>query len=484
MNYLVTIGLEVHCQLKTNSKMFCACPAEYGADPNTHTCPVCLGMPGAMPVLNRAAIEGTVLAGLMLGCSTPPISKWDRKNYFYPDMPKNYQLTQLDLPLCLDGAVPLYDHCYPKDMQKEISEPGKSIALTRIHLEEDVAKSTHFDNNSTIDFNRAGTPLMEIVSEPDIKTAEEAVAYINSLKQILIYGGLSDADMEKGQMRCDVNISVRPETQEEFGAKIELKNLNSTNAIRKAIHHEIKRQTDALKEGKELKQSTRRWNDELGITTEMRSKEDAHDYRYFPEPDLLPIQTGSIIEKMRPLVPELPHQKAGRFVDEFKVSEYDASVLSSDKPLADYFETAAKKSGAPKKVANWVINNLLGTLNEAGQSIGDCPIIAEKIASLVDLVESGQISNNQAKEVFTALYESPDEDPAAIAKAKGFEPADSSEIEGFLDEAIAANPDKIAEIKAGNDKLINWLTGQVMKESKGKANPKSVGELIRAKLEL
>ena len=484
MNYLVTIGLEVHCQLKTNSKMFCACPAEYGADPNTHTCPVCLGMPGAMPVLNRAAIEGTVLAGLMLGCSTPPISKWDRKNYFYPDMPKNYQLTQLDLPLCLDGAVPLYDHCYPKDMQKDIPEPGKSIALTRIHLEEDVAKSTHFESNSTIDFNRAGTPLMEIVSEPDIKTAEEAVAYLNSLRQILVYGGLSDADMEKGQMRCDVNISVRPEGQKEFGAKIELKNLNSTNAIRKSIHHEIERQTEAVKNGETLIQSTRRWDDDLGITTEMRSKEDADDYRYFPEPDLLPIQTGSIIEKMRPLVPELPHQKTERFVSEFKVSDYDASVLSSDKPLADYFETAAKKSCAPKKVANWVINNLLGTLNDAGTSIADCPVAPEKIADLVDLVESGQISSNQAKEVFTHLYENPSEEPADIAKAKGFEPADSGEIEGFLDEAIAANPEKIAEIKAGNDKLINWLTGQVMKSSKGKANPKSVGELIRAKLEL
>ena len=482
--YLVTIGLEVHCQLNTNSKMFCACPAEYGAEPNTHTCPVCLGMPGAMPVLNKAAIEGTVLAGLMLGCSTPPISKWDRKNYFYPDMPKNYQLTQLDLPLCLDGAVPLYDHCYPKDMQKEIPEPGKSIALTRIHLEEDVAKSTHFETNSTIDFNRAGTPLMEIVSEPDIKTAEEAVAYINSLKQILVYGGLSDADMEKGQMRCDVNISVRPESQKEFGAKIELKNLNSTNAIRKSIHHEIERQTEALENGETLIQSTRRWDDDLGVTAEMRTKEDADDYRYFPEPDLLPIQTGSIIEKMRAQVPELPHQKSARFVEEFKVSDYDASVLSSDKPLADYFETAAKKSSAPKKVANWVINNLLGTLNESGQTITDCPIAPEKIATLVDLVESGQISSTQAKEVFTALTETPEKDPANIAKEKGFEPADSSEIEGFLDQAIAANPEKVAEIKAGNDKLINWLTGQVMKASKGKANPKTVGELIQKKLEL
>ena len=267
-DYIATIGLEVHCQLKTKSKMFCACPAEYGADPNTLTCPVCLGLPGALPVLNKAAIEMTVLAGMLLGCSTPPVSKWDRKNYFYPDMPKDYQITQFDLPLCIGGGVPLYDFAYPKDAQKDIANPGKVVKLTRIHLEEDVAKSTHHENSSTIDFNRAGTPLMEIVSDPDIESAEETVAYLNSLRQILIYGDLSDADMEKGQMRCDVNISIRPKGTEELGAKIELKNLNSVSAVRRAIHYEIPRQVRELDAGRPLSQATWRWDDDLGETPE------------------------------------------------------------------------------------------------------------------------------------------------------------------------------------------------------------------------
>ena len=483
-NYIATIGLEVHAQLKTDSKMFCGCPARYGEDPNTLTCPVCLGLPGAMPVLNKGAIERTILAGLMLGCETPPDSKWDRKNYFYPDMPKNYQLSQYDLPLCLGGGVPLYDHCYPKDAQKDIANPGKVVKLTRIHLEEDVAKSTHHANHSTIDFNRAGTPLMEIVSDPDIDSPEEAAAYLSSLRQILNYGDLSDADMEKGQMRCDVNVSVRPEGTDELGAKVELKNLNSVSAVRRSLHYEIDRQIEELTNGGEIIQSTRRWDDDAGITTLMRSKEDAHDYRYFPEPDLLPIRTEAIVEAMRQHVPELPHEKAKRFVEGFAVSDYDASVLSSDKELAVYFEKAVAGSKAPKKIANWVINNVLGALNDQGLEITDCPVAPAKLAQLVQMVEDGKLANNQAKEVFEALFESPGEDPESIAKKKGFEPADAGEIEGFLDEAIAANPEKVAEIKAGNDKLVNWLTGQVMKASKGKANPKAVGELIRAKLEL
>ena len=477
-----TIGLEVHVQLKTASKMFCACPAEYGAVPNSHTCPTCLGLPGALPVLNRGAIEKTVLAGMLLGCKTPPVSKWDRKNYFYPDMPKNYQLSQFDLPLCMGGGVPLYDHCYPKDAQKSIAKPGKIVGLTRIHLEEDVAKSTHAGTSTTIDFNRAGTPLMEIVSEPEIDSPEEVFAYLNSLRQILIYGDLSDADMEKGQMRCDVNVSVRPEGEEKLGTKIELKNMNSASAVRRALHYEIDRQVKVLESGGELVQSTRRWDDDLGETSQMRVKESDHDYRYFPDPDLLPVRTAEIIEKVRSQIPELPHQKAERFVSEFGVSEYDASVLSSDKGLAEYFEAAAKGSPAPKKVANWVINNVLALLNERGLGIADCPVSSAKLGALVGLIEAGQVSGNQAKEVFTALVEAPEKEPAAIAKELGFEPADDSEIEGIVDEVIAANPEKVAEIKAGNDKLINWLTGQVMKASKGKANPKAVGDLLRGKL--
>jgi aspartyl-tRNA(Asn)/glutamyl-tRNA(Gln) amidotransferase subunit B len=483
-DYIATIGLEVHAQLNTASKMFCACPAQYGEPPNTLTCPVCLGLPGALPVLNRAAIEKTILAGLMLGCETPPVSKWDRKNYFYPDMPKNYQISQFDLPLCIGGGVPLYELAYPKDAQKTIANPGKVVKLTRIHLEEDVAKSTHHENSSTIDFNRAGTPLMEIVSDPDIDSPEEAVAYLNSLRQILVYGELSDADMEKGQMRCDVNVSVRKKGTTELGSKIELKNLNSISAVRRSLAYEIERQIEACENGEALIQSTRRWDDDLGETSLMRTKEDAQDYRYFPDPDLLPVRTEALVEAMRALVPELPHQKCARFVQDYEVSDYDASVLSSDRALAAWFEEAATGSKAPKKVANWVINNLLAVLNEQGIAIDQCPVAPAKLRVLVDMVEAATVSNNQAKEIFDALFTEPDQDPAAIAKAKGFEPADSGEIEAIVEAAIAANPEKVAEIQAGNDKLVNWLTGQVMKESKGKANAKIVGELLRGKLGL
>ena len=308
-DYILTIGLEVHCQIKTNSKMFCSCRTGFGDEPNTNVCPTCMGLPGALPVLNKKAIEQTVLTGLLLDCRTPEISKWDRKNYFYPDMPKNYQLTQFDLPLCIGGEVPLYHHNYPKDTQQNIPNPGKAVKLTRIHLEEDVAKSTHLANSSIIDYNRAGTPLMEIVTDPDIDNAEEAFAYQKSLQQILIYGGISDADMEKGQMRCDVNVSLRPVGTEELGAKVELKNLNSISAVRRSLHYEVARQTRELDQGIAQEQSTRRWDDDLGETQMMRSKEDAHDYRYFPDPDLLPVRSGLIVDRMRPHVPELPHQK-------------------------------------------------------------------------------------------------------------------------------------------------------------------------------
>ena len=482
MPYLVTIGLEVHCQLKTNTKMFCACRTSFGDTPNTHTCPVCLGLPGALPVLNREAIEKTLLTGLMLDCGSPEISKWDRKNYFYPDMPKNYQTTQMDLPLCIGGGVPLYDHCYPTDARKSIVNADKKVRLNRIHLEEDVAKSTHLGNSSLIDFNRAGTPLMEIVTEADLESGEEAFAYVRSLQMILQQGGVSDADMEKGQLRCDVNISLRRKPEEPLGQKVELKNLNSISAIRRAIHFEIQRQTEDMDRNVPQIQSTRRWDDDRGETQMMRTKEDAHDYRYFSCPDLLPIETAPLLARVRPLVPELPHQLAARFEHDLGVTAYDASVLSSDKHLAAYFEAVTDATIPGKKVANFIINNLLGMLNERALGIDDCPVVPEKLRALLLFVENGTLAASQAKEVFTVLFDSPAQDPAAIADSLGFKPAAAGELEGLCDSVIANNPTEATAVKAGNEKLLNFLTGQVMKAAATKPNPKQVTELLRAKL--
>lgn len=433
-------------------------------------------------MLNQRAIEMTIKAGLMLGCKTPPVVKWDRKNYFYPDMPKNYQITQTDLPLCLGGGVPLYDAAYPKDVQKSIKNPGKVVGLTRIHLEEDVAKSTHLASNSIIDFNRAGTPLMEIVGEPELESAEETVAYLNSLRQILVYAGVSDADMEKGQMRCDVNISLRPEGQEKLGAKVELKNLNSVSAVRRAIHFEIDRQTAELSAGIPQIQSTRRWDDERGETSIMRTKEDAHDYRYLPDPDLVPLHTETMVSEISKTLPELPHEKRARFVSQYDVSEYDANVLASDLELAAWFELAAAGSAKPKSIANWVINDLLGNLNASGQALADSLVKPVHIKTLVGMVEGNQISNNQAKEVFAEMAANGGE-PGEIAKAKGFEQtSDTGLIDGLIEQVIAANEKLVSEIKAGNAKGINALKGQVIKLSGGKANPRLVGELLDKRL--
>jgi aspartyl-tRNA(Asn)/glutamyl-tRNA(Gln) amidotransferase subunit B len=462
--------------------MFCASPVEFGSEPNTHTCPVCLGLPGALPVMNQEALRMTVLTGLMLGCDIAPVSKFDRKNYFYPDMPKNYQISQYDMPLCTNGSVPLHDLAYPKDAQKHIVAHDKEVRLVRIHLEEDVAKSFHFENSTGIDFNRAGTPLMEIVTQPEINSPEEAFAFLSALKQILIYGAVSDADMEKGQLRCDCNVSVRPQDQPELGAKIELKNLNSISGVRRALVCEIRRQTTILERGEHLEQETRGWDDAAGETFLMRSKEFAHDYRYFPDPDLAPVKTDPLVAEVRERVPELPKAKRARFVEEYHVSPYDAAVLANDIELARYFEAGAKGAKKPKNIANWILNDLQNALSAAGKEINECPIPPEALDEFVNLIDSGKISGKQGKEVFAEMFAT-GKSSAAIVKEKGVEQlSDITAIGKLCDDVIGANPKPVADFRAGNIASLNFLKGQVIKLSKGKANPQLVGKILEKKL--
>ena len=482
MKYIPAIGLEVHVQLKTRSKMFCGCPVEFGAEPNTHTCPTCLGLPGALPSMNHEALRMTVLTGLMLDCDIAPICKFDRKSYFYPDMPKNYQISQYDIPLCSNGRVPLHALAYPKDAQKNIATPDKEVNLVRIHLEEDVAKSFHFESSTGIDFNRAGTPLMEIVTQPEINSPEQAFAFLTALKQILIYGDVSDADMEKGQLRCDCNISLRPESQAELGAKIEIKNMNSISGVRRALAFEVNRQTELLDRGEKLQQETRRWDDATGQTFLMRTKEMAHDYRYFPDPDLLPVKSELLLEDVRSRVPELPKAKRARFIEQYRVSDYDAGVLANDLPLAHYFELAAKGARKPKNVANWILNDLQSALRSSSRTIGDCPISPEALDELVNLIDWGKISGKQGKEVFAEMFAS-GKSASATVQEKGIEQlGDSGAIEALCDEVIAANPKPAADFRAGNAASLNFLKGQVMKISKGQASPQHAGEILEKKL--
>ncbi len=482
MTHLVTIGLEVHVQLKTRSKMFCACAVAFGAEPNLHTCPVCLGLPGALPVMNHEALRLTVLTGLMLGCEIPAVSKFDRKNYFYPDVAKNYQITQYDQPLCTSGHVPLHDLAYPKEAQKNIVVPEKRVSLVRIHLEEDVAKSFHFESSTGIDFNRAGTPLMEIVTEPEINSPEEAFAFLTALKQILIYGGVSDAEMEKGQLRCDCNVSLRPNEQSELGAKIEIKNMNSISGVRRALAYEIDRQSAILGRGEKLQQETRGWDDSRGETFLMRTKESAHDYRYFPDPDLVPVTTGRLLEEARARLPELPAKKRARFLEQYRVSAYDAAVLAADLELASYFERAAIKAANPKSIANWVLNDLQSALADAGRSTSDSPIQPEALNELVRLIDQGAISGKQAKEVFVEMFAS-GKSAGTIVQEKGIaQLSDASAIEVLCDRVIAAHPKPASDFRAGNSASLNFLKGQAMKLSKGTANPQLVGEILERKL--
>ena len=472
MNYEPVIGLEVHVQLLTATKAFCGCANQFGSAPNTNVCPVCLGLPGVLPVANEEALRLTALTGLLLNCTVTRYAKFDRKNYFDPDMPKNYQITQYDKPSTISGWV-----------EFEFGGGLARVRITRAHLEEDVGKNSHFERTSGVDFNRAGTPLMEIVSEPELSSSDEAFAYLTALKEILIYGGISDCDMEKGQVRCDVNISVRPRGQKELGQKVEIKNMNTFSGVRHAVDYEAQRQIETLNRGGRLVQETRRWDDASGVTESMRTKEHAHDYRYFPEPDLLPVSLSDAwLAEVRKLVPELPSAKRKRMVGRYGIPPYDAGVLAADAALADYFEVAAETSKNPKSVANWVTNDLLRDLAEAKLAIGQSPVKPPHIAELVELVDSGKISSKIAKDVFVEIFKT-GKAPVAIVAEKGLvQVSDTGAIRKFCDEVIAANPKIVADFKAGKEVALNALTGQVMKLSKGKANPQAVRDALRGKL--
>ena len=472
MDYEAVIGLETHVQLKTRSKMWCGCANAFGASPNTNVCPVCLGLPGVLPVANDEALRLTALTGLLLNCSIPPYAKFDRKNYFYPDMPKNYQITQYDKPSTVNGYVDF-----------EFEGRLARVHITRAHLEEDVGKNIHFERNSGVDFNRAGVPLMEIVSEPDITSSAMAYEYLNALKDILVYGGVSDCDMEKGMVRCDVNVSVRAKGQQELGAKIEIKNMNSFSGARKALEYEIPRQIEVLKSGGKLIQSTRRWDDATGATEEMRTKEHAHDYRYFPEPDLMPFQpTEAWLEEVSRRLVELPLARKQRFMRDYQLPAPDAQAFVWDVPLGTYFESISKQTKNPKSVANWVINNLRANLSDSHTTLEELKFKPSGISELIELVDGGKISTRIAQEVFAEMFAS-GKTPGEIVAQKGLaQVSDTGAIEKFCDEAIAANPGPAADYKAGKAAALNFLKGQVMKLSKGKANPALVGEMLERKL--
>ena len=472
MTWQSDIGLEVHVQLKTQSKMFCGCPTTFGNPPNTNVCPVCLGYPGAMPVANEEAVRLTVRTGLLIGSRINQRSKFDRKNYFYPDMPKNYQISQYDLPLCVGGAVEI-----------EVGGKKKTVNITRIHLEEDVGKNMHFETASGIDYNRAGTPLMEIVTEPDIHSADEAMAFLLALKQILLYGGVSDCNLEQGNLRCDINCSVRPVGREKLGTKAEIKNMNTFKGVYHALSYEIQRQIREVEKGGVIVQETRRWDDLAGMTSSMRSKEEAHDYRYFPEPDLLPVVlSDDEIATIKASLPELPHARKARLTQEYGLPEYDAGVLVADKAIADYYETVAKLGGNAKAASNWVMTEMLGKLSANVMEIGAAKVTPQALADLIKLVDQKVINQPSAKEVFAELFENGG-DPGSIVRAKGLiQVSDSGAIEGFADQAIRDNEKSVKDYQAGKQAALKFLIGQVMKLSKGKANPQMAQDVLVRKL--
>jgi aspartyl-tRNA(Asn)/glutamyl-tRNA(Gln) amidotransferase subunit B len=478
MEFETVIGLEVHTELKTNSKIFCGCSTTFGADHNTNVCPVCLGLPGVLPVVNEKVIEFAIRAGLALNCEILPFSKFDRKNYYYPDLPKNFQTSQYDLPIAVNGHLDI-----------EVDGQTKRIGITRIHMEEDAGKLVHSGTNildsdhAFVDYNRTGVPLLEIVSEPDIRTPEEAKAYLEKLKAILEYLDISDCKMEEGSLRCDANISLRPVGTIPFGTKAEIKNLNSFRSVQRGLEYEVQRQTDVLEEGGRILQETRSWDENKGITVSMRSKEQAHDYRYFPEPDLVPIVLEQAkIEAVRATLPELPDARQQRLSESYGLSAYDAAVLTASKAMADYFDEAVKLFADAKTVANWLMGEVSKHLNNEGITLQECKVSPKQLADLLTLIAKGTISGKIAKTVFEEMWQSGN-DAERIVKEKGLvQISDSSEVVAIVEAVLAANPQSVADFKAGKEKAIGFLVGQIMKQTKGRANPDLVNSLLRERL--
>jgi aspartyl-tRNA(Asn)/glutamyl-tRNA(Gln) amidotransferase subunit B len=475
--YEPVIGLEVHVQLGTNTKIFCGCQAEFGAAPNTNVCPVCLGLPGALPVLSRKAAELAISAALALHCRINTFSRFARKNYFYPDLPKGYQISQYDQPLAERGYLDI------------LTDAGKKrIGVTRVHMEDDAGKSIHdgfrdSDRYTYVDLNRSGTPLIEIVSEPDMRSPDEAYAYMTEIKQVLQYIGVSDCDMEKGQLRCDANVSVRLRGAEKFGTKAEVKNLNSFRFLKLALEHEIERQIELIESGGKVLQETRLFNVDSGRTVGMRSKEHAHDYRYFPEPDLVPLRiTEHWLNDVKSRLPELPTDRRERLAATYGLREYDAQVLTLTRATGDYFEVAAAVSGDGRNTANWVTGDLMALLKAAGKEIGQSPVSAQHLGELVALINNGELSGKLAKEILPKMFES-GEAPAAIMEREGLRQiSDSSALEKIVDDVLAANPKQVEQYKSGKTAVAGFLVGQVMKASRGQANPAAVNELLKSKL--
>ncbi|GFK92680.1 Aspartyl/glutamyl-tRNA(Asn/Gln) amidotransferase subunit B [Fundidesulfovibrio magnetotacticus] len=472
--YEAVIGLEVHAQLLTRSKIFCACSTAFGQDPNENVCPVCAGMPGVLPVLNATAVEYAAKMGMAVECAVNPVSVFARKNYFYPDLPKGYQISQYENPVCERGRVDILVDAVPK-----------TIGVTRIHMEEDAGKNIHSqaDNASYVDLNRACVPLIEIVSEPDMRSSEEAVAYLKELRSILVYLGICDGNMEEGSFRCDANISIRPVGQKEFGTRTEIKNVNSFRHVRQAIDYEIQRQKDCLEDGEPIVQETRLYNPEKNVTVSMRGKEEAHDYRYFPDPDLVPLRIApEKLERWRAELPELPRAKRARFMEDFGLSAYDADVLTAERDVAEYFEACVAAGGDPKKSANWIMSEFLRELAEAKISAKAARLRPADLAKLVAVIDSGLISGKIAKQIFPELF-AQGGDPEALVKAKGLvQISDTSALEAAIDAVIAANPAEAEAFRGGKTKLMGFFVGQVMKATRGQANPGLVNELLAKKL--